>query len=172
MQKTNPKTSPCTFLVRLWPPFPFYYVDARARMFPKHAIEVLRAWRGLGEATPRTQNVLAWGQSEADSKLYDLLLKFHQGWTWSSWCLCCLARILSQLAQGRPQGKPTAFKVMEIAANQNRGNRVGGRPQCKSWTPVLARPWKLEQNTSEHAKIQRNLITTTSIVRLRRIGSA
>ena len=50
-------------------------------MFPKHAIEVLRGsarrGRGLGEATPRTQNVLAQGQSEAhgDSKLYNTIVE-------------------------------------------------------------------------------------------------
>ena len=53
-------------------------------MFPKPAIEALRssarldeARRGLGEATPRTQNVLAQGQSEAhgDSKLYNTIVE-------------------------------------------------------------------------------------------------
>ena len=35
------------------------------------------ARRGLGEATPRTQNVLAQGQSEAhgDSKLYNTIVE-------------------------------------------------------------------------------------------------
>ena len=35
------------------------------------------ARRGLGEATPRTQNVLAQGQSEAhgDSKLYNIVVE-------------------------------------------------------------------------------------------------
>ena len=37
----------------------------------------LEARRGLGEATPRTENVLAQGQSEAhgDSKLYNTIVE-------------------------------------------------------------------------------------------------
>ena len=40
--------------------------------FPKPAIKTLRGSAGLAETTPRTQNVLAQGQSEAhrNSKLY------------------------------------------------------------------------------------------------------
>jgi hypothetical protein len=76
------------------------------------------ARRGLGEATPRTQNVLAQGQSEAygDSKLYNTIVEVPARLN-LSWCLCCLARILSR-SWGRPQGKPRGFLVMEIAANQ------------------------------------------------------
>ena len=46
--------------------------------FPKPAIEALfEARRGLAEATPRTQNVLAQEQSEAhgDSKLYNTIVE-------------------------------------------------------------------------------------------------
>ena len=75
----------------------------------------------LGEAwarPPRTQNVLSQGQSEAygDSKLYNTIVEVPARLN-LSWCLCCLARILSR-SWGRPQGKPRGFLVMEIAANQ------------------------------------------------------
>ena len=46
-------------------------------MFPKPAIEALRGSARLAEATPRTQNALAQGQSEAygDSKLYNTIVE-------------------------------------------------------------------------------------------------
>ena len=52
-KKRTPKLASCTFLSWLWQPFPFYYVDARGRMFPKHAIEALRgsARPGRGHAS-------------------------------------------------------------------------------------------------------------------------
>ena len=45
--------------------------------FPKPAIERFEARRGLAEATPRTQHVLAQGQSEAhgDSKLCNTMVE-------------------------------------------------------------------------------------------------
>ena len=91
----NPKLAPCTCLSCSWQSFPFCSVDETGYVFPKPAIE---ARRGLAEATPRMQKELAQGQSEAcgDSKHIILLLKSQQGWTWSSWQLCCLARILSR----------------------------------------------------------------------------
>ena len=72
--KTNPKLTPCTCLSWSWQSFPFCSVDERGRVFPKPAIEALR---GLAEATPRTQNVLAQGHSEAygDSKLYNTIIE-------------------------------------------------------------------------------------------------
>ena len=38
-----------------------------------------------------------WNQaSHVRASSVILLLKSQEGWTWSSWCLCCLARILSR----------------------------------------------------------------------------
>ena len=52
-KKRTPKLASCTFLSWLWQPFPFYCVDARGRVFPKHAIEALRgsARPGRGHAS-------------------------------------------------------------------------------------------------------------------------
>ena len=85
-----------------------------------------------------------------------LLLKSQQGWTWSSWQLCCLARILGRSWRRGPQGKPRGFKLMEIAAKQ----RVYKMKQ--SWRQAamqvsnssVAGPWKLEQNPSGQASRQ------------------
>ena len=57
------------------------------------------ARRGLAEATPRTQNVLAQGQSEAygDSKLYNTVVEVPSKVELEvSRQLCCLARILGR----------------------------------------------------------------------------
>ena len=143
VQKTNPKTSLLYLLVLIMTTFPFLLCWCkRSRVFPRMQSRRFEARRGLGEATPRTQNVLAQGQCEAhgDSKLQILLLKSQQGWTWSSWCLCCLARILSRSWRkgtaprqaSRLQGYGNCSKPKKIIG----WNKVGGRPQCKSWTPV------------------------------------
>ena len=56
----------------------------------------------LGEAwaRPRLGRKTYWHKDKArlmgTRNYIILLLKSQQGWTWNSWCLCCLARILSR----------------------------------------------------------------------------
>ena len=72
--KTNPKLAPClghdhlSLSVLLMKEAPCFQ-SLQSRRF--------EARRGLAEATPRTQNVLAQGQSEAygDSKLYNTIVE-------------------------------------------------------------------------------------------------
>ena len=66
--------------------------------------------------------------------------KSQQAWTWSSWCLCCLARILSCSKQA------SSLKGLKLQQTQkNTGwNNVGGLKASLDF----ARLWKLEQNTS------------------------
>ena len=100
----------------------------------------------LGEAwaRPRRGRKMDWHKDKArlmgTRNCIILLLKSQQGWTWSSWCLCCLARILirswrkgtASRQASRLQGCGNCSKP-----KKNTGwNKVGGRPQCKSWTPV------------------------------------
>ena len=120
-----------------------------------------RARRGLAEATPRTQNVLAQGQSEAhgDSKLYNTIaevparlnLKYRS-------CNCRASQefYTAAGAKGRPQGKPRGLKVMEIAAKQEvcRMKRNWRQASMQVSNSSIARPWKLEQNTSGQASRQ------------------
>ena len=75
--KTNPKLGPCTCLSWSWQSFPVCSVDERGPVFPKPAIKALRGSAKPGRGTPRTQNVLAQGQSEAygDSKLYNTIVE-------------------------------------------------------------------------------------------------
>ena len=47
------KLASCTFLSWSWQPFPFYYVDARGRVFPKPAVEALRASARPGRSQAR-----------------------------------------------------------------------------------------------------------------------
>ena len=53
-KKRTQKLASCTFLSWSWQPFPFYYVDARGRVFPKPAIEAFRgsARPGRGQVRP------------------------------------------------------------------------------------------------------------------------
>ena len=82
VQKTSPKTSLLYLLVLIMRIFPFLFMLMQA--CNRGASRLAEAWakpgearRGLGEATPRTQNVLAQGQSEAhgDSKLYNTIVE-------------------------------------------------------------------------------------------------
>ena len=78
--KTNPKLAPCTCLSWSLQSFLFCYVDERGPVF--HSLQSWRfeARRGLAEATPRTQNVLAQGQARLTGawNCVILLLKSQQ----------------------------------------------------------------------------------------------
>ena len=80
-----------------------------------------------------------------------LLLKFQLGWTWSSWCLYCLARILRRSWRkgtafrqaSRPQGYGTCSKPKKYRMKQS-----WRQTSMQVLNSSVARPWKLEQNTS------------------------
>ena len=75
--KTNPKTSPLYLLVSIMTIFPFLLCWWKRSRFQSLQSRRFEARRGLAEATPRTQHVLAQGQSEAhgDSKLYNTIVE-------------------------------------------------------------------------------------------------
>ena len=77
MPKTNPKTSPLYLLVSIMTIFPFLLCWWKRSRFQSLQSRRFEARRGLAEATPRTQHVLAQGQSEAhgDSKLYNTIVE-------------------------------------------------------------------------------------------------
>ena len=81
VQKTNPKTSLLDLLVLIMTTCPFLLCWCKrsraSKACNRGALRLGEARRGLGEATPRTQNVLAQGQSEAhgDSKLYNTIVE-------------------------------------------------------------------------------------------------
>ena len=137
-----------TFLSWSWQPVPFYYVDARGRVLQKPAIEALWGSARLGEAwaRPRLERKTYWHKDKArlmgTRNYIILLLKSQEGWTWSSWCLCCLARILSRSWRkgtawrqaSKPQGygnydkEGTRFWTSKRKKKQARKN---GPPQFK-----------------------------------------
>ena len=67
-KKRTPKLASCTFFLLCW---------CKRSRFQSMQSRRFKARRGLGEATPRTQNVLAQGQSDAhgDSKLYNTIVE-------------------------------------------------------------------------------------------------
>ena len=81
VQKTNPKTSLLCLLVLIMTTFPFLLCWCKRSRVSKAcnrgASKLSEAWTRPGEATPRTQNVLAQEQSEAhrDSKLYNTIVE-------------------------------------------------------------------------------------------------
>ena len=101
--KNEPKRSLFSLLVFVMTTFPFLICWWKN---PKPASEALR---GLGRKT-------YWHEDKArltgTRNYIILLLKSQQSWTWSSWQLCCLARILSRswrketasTQASRPQG--------------------------------------------------------------------
>ena len=95
--KTNPKLAPCTCLSWSWQSFPVCYVDERGMVFSNACN---RGASRLGEAWPRPRlgRKTHWHKDKArltgTRNYIILLLKSQQGWTWSSWQLCCLTRIL------------------------------------------------------------------------------
>ena len=150
MQKTNPKTSLLYLLVLIMTTCPFLLCWCKrsraSKACNRGALRLGEAWARPGEAwaRPRFERKTYWHKDKArlmgTRNYIVLLLKSQEGWTWSSWCLCCLARILSRSwrkgtasRQGsRPQGYGNCSKPKKIIG----WNKVGGRPQCKSSTPV------------------------------------
>ena len=98
VQKTNPKTSLLYLLVLIMTTFPFLLCWCKRSRVSKACN---RGASRLGEAwaRPRLGRKTYWHKDKArlmgTRNYIILLLKSQQGWTWSSWCLCCLARILS-----------------------------------------------------------------------------
>ena len=145
-KKRTPKLASCTFLSWLWQPSLSIMLMQEVACFQSMQSRRFEARRGLGEAwaRPRLGRKTYWHKDKArlmgTRNYIILLLKSQQGWTWNSWCLCCLARILSRSWRkgtasrqaSRLQGDGNCSKPKKIIG----WNKVGGRPQCKSWTPV------------------------------------
>ena len=98
-QKRTPKTSPLCLLVLVMTLFPFLFCCwKRSRV----STACNRGTSRLGEAWPRPRlgRKTYWHKDKArltgTRNYIILLLKSQQGWTWSSWQLCCLARILGR----------------------------------------------------------------------------
>ena len=150
VQKTNPKTSLLYLLVLIMTTCPFLLCWCKrsraSKACNRGALRLGEAWARPGEAwaRPRFERKTYWHKDKArlmgTRNYIILLLKSQEGWTWSSWCLCCLARILSRSwrkgtasRQGsRPQGYGNCSQPKKVIG----WNKVGGRPQCKSSTPV------------------------------------
>ena len=145
MQKTNPKTSLLYLLVLILTTFPFLLCWCKRSRVSKACN---RGASRLGEAwaRPRLGRKTYWHKDKArlmGSRNYIiLLLMSQQGWAWSSWCLCCLARILSRSWRkgtasrqaSRLQGYGNCSKP-----KKNIGwNKVGGRPQCFFFPPFAS----------------------------------
>ena len=90
------------------------------------------ARRGLGEATPRTQNVLAQGQSEAhgDSKLYNTIVEVPAS--------------VELFVVGACAAKPKKWRMKQSWRQAS----------MQVLNSSVARPWKKEHNTSGQASRQ------------------
>ena len=92
--KTNPKTSPLYLLVSIMAIFPFpllcWWKRSRSKACNRGASRLGEAW-----PRPRLGRKTYWHKDKArltgTRNYIILLLKSQQGWTWSSWWLCCLA---------------------------------------------------------------------------------
>ena len=100
--KTDPKEASFPCLSSWWQPFPFLICWWKN---PKPASEALRgsARPGRGHASDAKPIGTRTKRGSRGLETIILLLKSQQSWTWSSWQLCCLARIL-----GRSWRKETA----------------------------------------------------------------
>ena len=86
------KMNPCTCLPWAWQSFPFCFVDERAAVFAKlrGASRLREAWPAHASDAKRKDKARLAGTRNC----LTLLLKSQQGWTWSSWQLCCRAALL------------------------------------------------------------------------------
>ena len=97
--KNEPKTNPLYLLVLVMTIFPFLFCWWKRSRVSKACN---RGASRLGEAWPRPRlgRKTYWHKDKARLtgtwNYIILLLKSQQGWTWSSWQLCCLARILGR----------------------------------------------------------------------------
>ena len=119
------------------------------------------ARRGEASARPHLRHKTCWqGHSEAhgDSKLYNTIVEVPTKAELEVVGVCA-ASVEFQAAAGakeRPQDKPQGLKVMEIGANQKnyRMKQSWRQASMQVLNSSVARPWKLEQNTSGQASRQ------------------
>ena len=117
--KNEPKTSPMYLLILIMTIFPFLLC-----WWKRYRYRISKACnRGasrLGEAWPRPRlgRKTYWHKDKARLTVARdciiLLLKSQQGWTWSSWQLCCLTRILGRSwrkgGRAHPLGRREAWR--------------------------------------------------------------
>ena len=104
-----------------------------------------KARRGLGEATPRTQNVLAQGQSEAhgDSKLYNTIVEVPASAELFVVGACAAKPKKYRMKQSWRQASMQVLNS-SVARPWKKEHNTSG--QASRQASRASRPWKLEQN--------------------------